>query len=218
MHALLVHSPLVGPATMRPLADELRGDGWTVSVPDLRRGATSPDAFMGLAASAARDVDVVIGHSGAGAMLPRIALAHDATSVFVDAIVPGPDGHEPSAGFIALLDDLQLVDGLLPPWNDWWPASTMERLVPDPALRAEIGDEVPRVPRSFYDHLVELPVQWWTRRAAYLQLSPAYDDDRARAQSYGWPVATLDGAHLDLATRPADVAALVRELVVSVIT
>ena len=212
MHALLVHSPLVGPSSMRQLADQLVVAGWTVTVPDLRTGITSPDDFTQLAASAAHEVDVVIAHSGAGAMLPVIANEIRAAAIYVDAIVPGPTGHSPSAGFLALLDDLPGQVGLLPPWHEWWPTSTMERLLPDPAQRETTTSDVPRVPRSFYDHAVSLPDEWWTAVAAYLQLSPAYDEDRARAESYGWPTASLDGQHLDLVTRPAEVAALVRHL------
>ena len=215
MQALLVHSPLVGPSSMRRLADELAEFGWDVTAPDLRGGITSPDDFTHLATSAATevDVDVVIAHSGAGALLAVIANDVRAAAIYVDAIVPGPTGHSPSAGFLALLDDLSVQAGLLPPWHEWWPASTMERLLPDPAERETLTRDVPRVPRSFYDHAVPLPDEWWTAPAAYLQLSPAYDEDRARAESYGWPTASLDGQHLDLVTRPAEVAALVRELV-----
>ena len=213
MQALLVHSPLVGPSSMRHLADELAAAGWAVTVPDLRDAAITPAAFVDRAIESTASADVVIGHSGAGAMLPLVAAAFDATAAFVDAIVPGREGHEPSPGFQALIDDLRVFDGSLPPWHEWWPAATLERLVPDAALRAQLIDEIPRVPRSFYDHRVVLPPEWWTRPAVYLQLSPAYDDDRARAESYGWPTASLDGQHLDLVTRPADVAALNRDLV-----
>ena len=70
--ALLVHSPLVGPATMRPLADAVGALGWTVSVPDLREAVMSPETFASRAAAAAGAADVVVGHSGAGAVVPVI--------------------------------------------------------------------------------------------------------------------------------------------------
>ena len=43
-------------------------------------------------------------------------------------------------------------------------------------------------------------------RVAYLHLSPAYDADAAEAAARGWPVRSIPGQHLDLATRPDMVA------------
>ena len=77
MRALIVHSPLVGPATVSPLADELEALEVVADVPDLRTAVASPDTFREAASIAAAGVDVVIGHSGAGAFLPAIA---DATN------------------------------------------------------------------------------------------------------------------------------------------
>ncbi|MFT3855612.1 MAG: hypothetical protein QM733_23220 [Ilumatobacteraceae bacterium] len=158
-------------------------------------------------------MDVIVGHSGAGAVLPLIARdVGAAVTVFVDAVVPDPTTTlTPSDGFAALLDHLPVVDGLLPPWHDWWPPEIMARLVPDELLRAWVAAETPRLPRAFYDEPVALPEQWWQRPAAFLQLSAAYDEELARAQQWGWPTRRLDGQHLDLLTRPGDVAdALVR--------
>jgi hypothetical protein len=159
---------------------------------------------------------VLAGHSGAGVFLPVVAAATGATLVvFIDAVLPAADTSmfEPPADFTTFLDALVDDDGRLAPWHRWWPAGTMEELVSDPTLRARIEDETPRVPRSFYDEPVPLPNGWTRRRGGFLHLSGAYEDDAARATSYGWPVRTLDGRHLDLATRPDEVASLVVDLV-----
>jgi hypothetical protein len=215
IHAVLVHSPLVGPATLEPLAAALEAAGWSAIVADLRPAIDAPASFRRAAATAARGADVVIGHSGAGAFLPIVAAdAGVPATVFVDAVV-SPDGERfaPSAGFVQFLDALPVVDGRLPPWHRWWPDALMAELVPDAAMRRRIEAEIPAVPRSFYDGAVPLPPRWTANAAAYLQLSPAYDDDRARADGWTWPTDRIDGHHLDVCTRPALVAAHIRELV-----
>jgi hypothetical protein len=211
--ALLVHSPLVGPSTLLPLARQLEVLGWSTVVPDLRNAIGSPQEFV----AAARPLELpelVVGHSGAGAFLPVVAQVSDArATVFVDAVLPHSDcPYLPSKDFTALLDRLHVSDGLLPPWNDWWTPEVMARLVPDDALRRRLVDEIVRVPRSFYDASFELPQGWYSRPAGYLQLSPAYDAEATRADDWGWPVARLDGKHLDVAVRPVVVAHHVDDL------
>jgi len=220
MHALIVHSPLVGPSTVRPLAASLQQFGWATTVPDARPGVGSPASFRRHVASAAGDatgrlVDVLIGHSGAGAFLPVLAADVGARSVvFVDAVVPPREG---SAGatpqLLALLDALPVTAGQLPPWHEWWPAELVARLVPDATARQALAAEMPQVPRSFYDETVPVPPGWPSRPAAYLRLSPAYEEDHARAVAWGWPAVGLSGGHLDLFTRPSFVADHVRRLV-----
>jgi hypothetical protein len=206
--ALILHSPLVGPTTTRALASALSGHGWTTVAPDLRTSLSSPLTYAAAATRAAANVDVLVGHSGAGAMLPVIAHDVEATlTVYVDAIVPeATTTFTTSDQLIALLDQLPIVDGRLPPWHEWWPAEILTQLVPDRRLRDALTAENPRLSRAFYDEPVPLPELWWTRRAGFLQLSPAYDDDRARAEQLGWPTTRIGGQHLDLLSQPGDVA------------
>ena len=205
-----MHSPLVGPTTTRALADALTDRGWTSIAPDLRNSLSSPQTFATAAsrAAAAADVDVIVGHSGAGAVLPVIADdVNAAVIVFVDAVVPeATTTFQTSDGLLALVDELAAVDGLLPPWHEWWPPEILARLVPDDGLRATVAAENPRLSRAFYDEPVTLPELWWERPAGFLQLSPAYDEERARAEQWAWPTCRFDGQHLDLLTRPDDVA------------
>ena len=200
---------------MTALATALETLGWATTVPDLRAANDSLHHFARRAIdAAAATTDVVVGHSGAGAVMPAVAEASGAGLVFVDAVVPPPGPrYVPSAQLLQLLDALPVDDGLLPPWHEWWPAELLAELVPDEVKRRTITAEIPRVPRSFYDGALALPARWWTRPAAYLQLSPAYDDDRAQAQQWGWPISRLEGRHLDLCVRPEQVAEQVAQLV-----
>lgn len=213
IRVLLVHSPLVGPLTLEPLGEQLRARGFEVSLPDLRPALDAPAplwrALVDRVVSLADATDVLVGHSGAGVLLPRLADHFDPQAlVFVDAVVPS-DGsfHVASRRFVEFVGTLAHQGSRLPPWHEWWGDDAIASLVPDAEQRHRITVEVPCVPRSFYDEHVPLPTGWATRRGcAYLQLSAAYDDDRARAEAYGWPTARMDGQHLDVAVRPADVA------------
>ena len=210
-----MHPPLLGPAVWGPCAAELTAAGHRVAVPDLRAACDPPTGWPERAAAAATagvtGPVVVAGHSGAGVLLPLVAdrlPVAPAVAVFVDALVPAEAGETaPSERFRSFLDGLPLTDGRLPPWTEWWPPEVMAGAVPDPALRAAIAAQAPRLRRDFYAEAVPVPPSWPPARVGYLQLSPAYDADAAEAAARGWPVRTRPGQHLDLATRPAEVAA-----------
>jgi hypothetical protein len=226
IEVLMIHSPLVGPQTLVPLAAALRERRrrLEVRVPDLRGALASPrpqwrtivdQAVSGSSGS----TDVLIGHSGAGALLPVLAEQLGPTVVaFVDAIVPGvAHEHSASAAFVDFLDSLPHDGSLLPPWHTWWPDEVLRRVVPDDDLRRRIAADTPRVPRAFYDDRVALPAGWNKRHGCcYLQLSAAYDADRAQAEDYQWPTMHLDGQHLDVAVEPDKVAGALIDLIDSV--
>jgi hypothetical protein len=212
--ATLVHSPLVGPATWGRAAEVLRELGWPVAVPDLRPAAASgrwDDVVAAAVAGGHAEPDgVLVAHSGAGALLPAVAAAlphRPAALVFVDAVLP------PATGEVALvppafLDHLRdlAVDGLLPPWADWFGPDAMAEQVPDAARRAEALADLPRLPLAWFLQHPTVPDGWAATPAAYVRLSGAYDDEAADARARGWPVAVLDRTHLAAVTHPREVA------------
>lgn len=225
---LLLHSPLVGPLTLKPLRDALARRGHEAAVPDLRGTTHSAGSDLplleGLAGEALSTMTsntalIIAGHSGASAYLPVLSAALDPQGlVLIDAVVPPPDGSfNPSGGFRAALDGLVEPDGHLPPWPQWWTEDQLSQLVPDPHLRAGIVRECPRLSTSFYDTALDVPENWSDRRVAYLQLSAAYDPEAAHAAERGWPVRRRAGGHLDTATRPDDVAAAIVDLLAPVL-
>ncbi len=214
---LLLHPPLLGPSGWAPCAAALAAAGHHAVVPDLRpaldpppgwydRAATLAAHSLAAAGRATASAElVVVAHSGAGVVLPVVADRVGATAaVFVDALLPGSPASDRFRGFLA---GLPVTGGRLPRWSDWWGPDAMAELVPDPDLRARIAADQPRLPLAFWDERVPVPVSWPPPRVGYLQLSSAYDTEAAGATDAGWPVRTLPGEHLDLATRPADVAA-----------
>ena len=188
----MIHSPLVGPLTLGPLGAELRKLGFEVVLPDLREALMGPRpqwrAIVDLAMAAADSVDVIVAHSGAGVLMPLLAeqLRPDVVA-FVDAVVPGDAlAYQASELFIGFVDSLSQDGSLLPPWHEWWGDDVMSRLIPD-------GDQ--------------------RRGCCFLRLSPAYDDDRARAETYEWPTARMAGQHLDVAVKPVAVCESLMRLI-----
>ncbi len=208
---VLVHSPLVGPSSWRPFEHAARAEGFDVVRPDLTglQAADRPQwrylVDTTVEAVSGHSDLVVIGHSGAGAVLPAIGdrLADRATAlVFVDAVVPPAGGeHVTSGAFRAFLDDV-MVDERLPPWLDWWPPETAAALVPSPTDRDELRADMPRLLRSFYDDPVPVSSGWSNRQCAYVRSSTTYDGEYRRAADWGWPTATFDGTHLSIFTDP----------------
>src|SRR5688500_16898946 len=98
MRFLLVHSPVVGPATWRWVAEARTSEGHEVAVPGFRTAAATghPQAVVSAAvASTPSDEAVVVGHSGAGFFLPSIAARLPSPArriVFVDAGIPPCEG------------------------------------------------------------------------------------------------------------------------------
>jgi hypothetical protein len=214
---VLVHSPLVGPATWRGVAEALASMGHDVEVPDLRDAAASgdPRRFIEGAQTAIRhDADVVVGHSGAGFFLPSIAAGQTATTtlLFVDAGIP-PCGGTTTAS-ADMLDRLRAlaVDGVLPRWSLWWGEDVMERLVPDERRRLQVESELVEVPLAFYTTPVSLPDAWCHMHGGFVLLSEAYRADAAAAMALGWPTVELLGGHLDVMNHPAAVARALTQL------
>jgi hypothetical protein len=156
---------------------------------------------------------LLVGHSGAGTLLPAIAESIStavAGFVFVDAFLPpsGGTAHLVPAEF---LDDLRALasDDVLPPWSTWFGESAIRELVPDAARRAQVERDMPRVRLSSLLEPVQVPGQWEQRPCGYVLLSAQpYAPSAADARARGWPVAEIRGGkHLDSVRRPAAVTA-----------
>ena len=187
--------------------------------PNLVPAASTGDlhAFVDIAVTAAGagEDTVVVGHSGAGAVLPLIAdrlTAPRLQLMFVDAGIPPRSGTFGVAGaFLPTLQNLA-KNGVLPRWSSWWGEGVMEALIPDAERRHQVEQELPQVPLSFYDTPIEAPTDWRRTACSYLLLSNAYEGDANSAASLGWPVVERRGGHLDIVNDDGPVAATLIEL------
>ena len=218
---LFVHSPVAGPSTWIYTAEVLQQNGFDCKVPDLTGVAgTGPPYYSKYASAAAAAVDtgvdsvVLVGHSAAGALLPAIAEAvGDRTTgaVFVDAMLPQPgrswfDTAPP--GLEAQLRGLA-VDGMLPPYHEWFPPGALADWVPDPQRRPRLIAEIPRMPVAYFDE--PAPPTRFTESVAcaFVRLGAPFDAAADKAERLGWWVARRDWDHLRMLSDPHAVADLV---------
>ncbi|MEU0558764.1 alpha/beta hydrolase [Dactylosporangium sp. NPDC006015] len=207
MNYVLVHSPLLGPASWAPVAALL-----DAAVPALHEMPPSGQAIVErVVASAGEGPVILVAHSNAGYFMPAVVGAMPrrvAACVFVDASLPARTG--PTTGIVApgALDRLRdrVVDGLLPPWTTWWPGADFAELVPDPLIRRAVEAEQPRIPLWYYEQRLPVPAGWDAVPCGYLRFSAHYAPAAAQAEDRGWLVEHLPGQHLHQLVDPRAVA------------
>ena len=215
---MLIHSPLVGPSTWRWVAETLAARGHRVTVPS----AVASLGWEAFANSVAAQIGqerhaVLVGHSGAGPLLPQLRVRADHEPdvlVFVDAGVP------PETGDAALMPSefrpqLQAMarGGLLPKWSTWFGPGAIEKLIPNEERCAAVCNELPQLPLAYFDDRVPVPQGWAAARCGYIQLSEPYAAEAAGARRRGWPIYELPGNHLDIVTRPVAITDAITSIV-----
>jgi pimeloyl-ACP methyl ester carboxylesterase len=224
---LLVHSPVVGPTTWAHTANALQDKDFRCYVPDATGvAAADPPYYPKFADVAAEAVHgsgdepvVLVGHSAAGPLLPAIAdvLSGRVTAaVFSDAQLPHPGLSWFDTAPQPLQDQLRgmVSDGMLPPWDHWFPPGAIAELLPDAELRRAVSAEIPTLPVAFFEEPAPLTRNWDTVRCAFLRLSAPYDLAANEAERMGWWVARRDWDHLRMLTDPGGMA----DLIVAAIT
>jgi hypothetical protein len=219
---LLVHSPLIGPASWDLIAPALAEPGRAVTIPDLTSTVAAGPPWCSrqaelIARAAAGQPAVLAGHSGAGPLLAAAGamIAQVRGYLFVDAGLPIPgqtwmDTAPPELA--ARLREMADPDGWLPPWSRWWGEDALAELLPDPGIRERFTAGCPPLPLAMFTERHPPAPRWPDAPCAYLRLSEAYEDEAARAAGLGWPVIRLASHHLALLTDPAEVAEAIGQL------
>jgi hypothetical protein len=226
---VLAHSPLTGPAAWGGLADTLSAAGHRAVVLDVQEDEEPPYAARYVAAAAlqvereAPEPPVfLVGHSGAGYLLPQLGAARRSARqpvrgyVFLDAGVP----HARSATRIGLVrtEDTDYADALIdlldrggtfPDWTD----EDLRDLVPDTDRRAALVGSLRPRGRDYFEESLPFPADWPDAPCGYLKYSAAYDNPARVARSRGWPVLERPGGHFAAAADPQAVAADLDEIV-----
>jgi hypothetical protein len=230
----LVHAPVLGPASWRPVATALTAAGHQATVPSLAgftaAGPPYAPALVDLAArqvaAAAHPADasrpdrpdrvVLVLHSGAGPFAWAVARALPAPAavIFADAGLPELTGPTPVVddAFLPYLRGLA-VDGIVPPWPRWFPDADPAELFPSEAARAAIEADARPLPLAFFEDHV--PPGDSLGDAGYLLFSAGYEPAAAQARQRGWPARELPGSHLHQLVAPAEVAAAIAGLAAS---
>lgn len=219
---VLVHSPLVGPLTWRPVAERMAAQGYAALCPSLSVPmAGAPPYVAAITATVAAQVRragvagpvVLVGHSGAGPLLPALAdeLHVEVYGlVYVDSLLPQPGATWFDRAPAQLSEHLHRLasEGFLPPWHLWFDPGAVEETLPDPELRARFVAELPRVPLAYFQETA--PATRWSGPGAYLRFSDGYRSDAEQARLRGWPVVEHHGSHLLMLTEPDGVASALK--------
>ncbi len=220
---VLIHSPLVAPATWDVLSATLADGGIDCRVPDLRPTLLEGPPYWqrqveAIASSAAAGGPaVLIGHSGAGPLLPAAGQAAGTVAgyVFMDAGLPTPGQSWTQSAPREHVEQLKSmrVDGWLPPWSQWWGQEGLASLLPDPKTRDAFAGECLPLPWAMFEEPHPTVPSWPDAPCGYLRLSTAYQDAADRARAWGWPTIEVDADHLAMVTGPETVRTALLELV-----
>jgi hypothetical protein len=229
VRVILVPSPFVGRQAWRATAKAMAAtSGWRVEIADSSPNRVEPPIYANLsrriaaASLAAGDWrTVVVGHSGAGGLLPSIvdALVAEAqpvgAAILADAILPHPG----RSWFDTAPDDLvqrlrpMIRDGRLPSWDQWFGPGALARLLPDEDLRSAFIADIEPVSAAYCETPAPQHLAWPPPRVGYLRLSEAYAGETASAETAGWLVRRVMSHHLAMVNQPARVAESLRSMV-----
>ena len=226
MHVVLVHSLVLGPTTWKPVEEVLRQRGHAVDLPRLIGVTTQPvPSAPHISEIVAKTVNVaprepiaVVTHSNAGLFAPAIGAALPkarVSYVFVDARVPPSSGPATMArtGFVAALR-AKAENGTLPRWTEWWDDADVASLFPaNGEIRETIIEEQPRVPLSWYEQTVDIPVGWDESPCSYIYFGPPYDEVVHDLARRGWRIRHVPGQHLHMVVDPIAVSDALEDMI-----
>lgn len=221
---MLVHSPLTGPSFFGGVGDALWQRGRRAYLARLPAAEhIHPPYWLthaaGVANALPEEGDVVlVGHSGAGPLLPAIGklagnrgcAARVSGYVFMDCDLPR-DGasrldlfDQPAAAALRA----RAERGWMRPWRD----ADLAELLTDAAARATFVTEQPRTPLALYEEPICVPDDWPEAPCGYLQLSAGYPAAVSLARERGWAFERLPGHHLWPLCEPQAVAGAIDAL------
>jgi hypothetical protein len=226
MMVVLLHSPLTGPLVWDPAAEELARRGIHASVPEVadHPSATGPfwQQHARSVARSLRGVDaaeelVLVGHSGAGQLLPAIRASLGrgvAVYLFVDAGIP-ENGvsrlDQIRAEDPAMADDLRSLleqGGRFPEWTN----EDLRDIVPADGLRRGLVEGLRPRPLGFFTEPIEVFDGWPDAPCGYIRLSAPYDPALMIARKLGWPTRELDAGHFHMLVEPREVVDVMLDL------
>jgi hypothetical protein len=206
---VLAHSPLTDATAWGALPDALRSRGREVVVLDVTDDDDPPFAarYVARAALQVRDAldgapAVLIGHSGAGYLLPLLGAARRAARARVSAYLFLDAGLPPTRPTSRLeLLRVEVVDtapdlagqlgaylaggGTYPDWTD----EDLRPEITDDGTRATLVGSIRRRDEAFFTEPVPVAPDWPEAPCGFLQLSSSYGGPARQAGLRGWPVA-----------------------------
>jgi hypothetical protein len=160
---------------------------------------------------------VLVGHSGAGPLLPAIRQTAErdvALYLFVDAGIP-VDGSSrldllrdelPEAA--AQLEQQLNAGGRYPAWRD----EDLAEVLPDGDARQQVLSELQPRDLPFWTEPLPVFTGWPDAPCAYVQFSDGYAVPAERARGEGWLYRRVDGGHFQMMVDPEGVADLMLDM------
>jgi pimeloyl-ACP methyl ester carboxylesterase len=216
---VLVHSPLVGPFTWSLVAKPLQAGGFDVLVPTLTDSGETPPPYwqqytacvqQALVSVSQERPLVLVGHSGAGPLLPVLAQAARRpvkAYFFVDAGLPHP-GKTQLEELPEELRQLLAEGARFPNWSD----EDLREELPDGRVRQQVLAQMQPRSLSFFEEVMPDVPGWPDAPGGYLLLTQGYRHFLEQAQSAGWPSRTFPAGHFYMLVEPIAVAAALVEL------
>jgi len=225
----LLHSPLTRPLVWGGLAGALADRGITAFVADVADDDEPPFAARyvaavarQIAAAAPEAPMLLLGHSGAGPLLPQVGFARRAAHrppvgyVFLDAALPRPG---PPASRLDLLEaeapdaavGLRRLLGGGGRFPDWTPDDLADDL-PDPPARLVVTAALRPRGLPFFTEPLPFPGDWPDAPVGYLRTSAAYQSAARGAERRGWTVREHEAGHFAALADPGGTADALVEL------
>lgn len=224
---VLIHSPLIGPYSWRPVAGELQREGYRTVVPSLLPVLQRSWGFSNAIAQRVKDAVmesgtrgplILVAHSAAGAFLPVIASRLERpvqAYVFVDARLPrrGASLSDDDSPREVQARREMAEDGMLPPWSEWFSEEAVKEIIPDDERRQRFLAELQPIPLALFDEKISFSSGWPDAPCGYVRVSEFYRPLAQEAAVLGWPVVEVDVQHLHLLVDPIQVTGLLLNVV-----
>jgi pimeloyl-ACP methyl ester carboxylesterase len=223
----LIHSPLVGPLTWSEGAEELRRRGFVAVTPTLEDTEDGGIPYWRQHAdSVARALKtlpndralILVGHSGAGPILPAIRqfLPNPvAAYVFVDSGIPRNNAtrlahgrSEDTRHWVEQLRAELIAGGRFPNWSD----QDLAQEIPDPSLRAQMIAELRPRGLAYWEEPIPVFAGFPDAPCAYLQFTRSYAEPAGYARLRGWAFRKMDAGHFHMLVDPIAVTDVILDL------
>lgn len=215
---VLIHSPLVGPFTWQLVTKHLQAESHGVFTPELVDHAGSDLPLWKQEVSSVEFPEqeiILVGHSGAGALLPAIGQRFDVRGyIFVDAVVLFGSAtrlemlYAEDEDFASEFEAFLRKGGHFPNWQD----EDLRSQIPHDDVRQKlIADLRPRS-LPFFIEQIEAGEDWDVPPCAYIQLSETYRVYADQAEARGWTAFRRNAHHFAMLTNPAAIAQLLIQI------
>lgn len=216
----LIHSPLAGPSTWMLVATLLQQHGHQVIVPTLVDSEAdtrtyweqhAESASKAINATTTDDSCILVGHSGAGPILPAIGVRLKQPPggfIFVDSGLPSDQVcrldmmKSESSQWADEFERYLAAGGRYPNWSD----TDLQSIIPDDDLRQQMLKEIRARAMSFFTEQLSVPEGWSMTPCGYMQFTETYNVPANYAKQLGWPFIKFQGGHFHMLVEPIMVA------------